>query len=119
VDNSDVCLFIIVVTFDFRTKAEKATAVIRNLFSKFCFYVKGVSNTPAALVRELARINDYLGATQTTFLAGDSLSHADCLVLPRLQHVRVAAKVFRGTCPKQTSGSINCFCINYFHSINS
>ncbi|KAF6028404.1 CLIC6 [Bugula neritina] len=77
------------------TKAEKATAVIRNLFSKFCFYVKGVSNTPAALVRELARINDYLGATQTTFLAGDSLSHADCLVLPRLQHVRVAAKVFR------------------------
>ena len=80
----------------FRTRNEKALAATRNLFSKFCFFIKGVANTPAALIRELSKIDDYLANCGSKFLGGDGLTHADCLLLPRLHHVRVAAKVYRG-----------------------
>ena len=81
----------------YRTKKEEALAVTRNLFSKFCFFIKGVSNSSAGLLRELTRIDNYLGKVSSKFLWTDKLTYADCLLLPRLQHVRVAAKVFRGT----------------------
>lgn len=80
----------------FRTKHEKALAAIRNLFSKFCFFIKGVAASPSALEKELTAIDRYLLTSGHKYLVGDTLSHADCLVLPRLQHIRVAAKVFKG-----------------------
>lgn len=93
-----------------RTKKEQALAVTRNLFSKFCFFIKGVTNSSAGLLRELTRIDGYLGKVSSKFLWTDKLTYADCLLLPRLQHVRVAAKVFRGNAGFRFSFSRTLFC---------
>ncbi|XP_067946609.1 chloride intracellular channel Clic-like [Watersipora subatra] len=77
------------------TKRSGALAVIRDLFSKFCFFIKGVTNSSAALVRELVKIDHFLENVSTPFMDGKSLTHVDCLLLPKLQHIRVAAKVYR------------------------
>ena len=38
--------------------------------------------------------DDYLCAG-TRYLCGDSITHLDCLMLPKLQHIRVAAYAFK------------------------
>lgn len=64
----------------------------KNFFSKFCFFLKEVSKDPAQLMAELGKINDYLSShKQWRFLCGNVLTHLDCEVLPKLQHMRVAA----------------------------
>ena len=79
-----------------RTKKPGALAIVRDLFSKFCFFIKGVTNSPTALLRELSKIDRFLANVSTPFLDGDDLTYVDCLLLPKLQHVRVAAKIYRG-----------------------
>jgi len=74
---------------------ENVDKLTRNFFSKFCFYIKSVSKDASALISELNRLDDLLQRTTTRFLLGDSLSHLDCEVLPKLHHVRVAASTLK------------------------
>jgi len=77
------------------TLNESVDKLTRNFFSKFCFYIKSVSKDSTILTRELHRLDDLLKNTTTRFLLGDSLSHLDCEVLPKLHHVRVAASTLK------------------------
>jgi len=46
-----------------------------------------------ALVRTLEKVEGHLRESGTRFMGGDTLTRADCYVLPSLQHIRVAGKV--------------------------
>ncbi|ESO11341.1 hypothetical protein HELRODRAFT_116835 [Helobdella robusta] len=72
-----------------------AAKACRDVFSKFSFYIKDVSQSPAALLAELHRLNDYLMNSPHKFLCRDVPDHLDCMMLPKLQHLRVAAKAFK------------------------
>lgn len=65
-------------------------------FRRFSFFIRDVAHSPTALLNELRRIDGYLASAGHRFLRGDDhLDHLDCLLLPKLQHVRVAAKALR------------------------
>lgn len=49
-----------------------------------------------ALAAQLARIDAHLASQNSRFLCGDHMTQLDCLLLPKLQHVRVAARALRG-----------------------
>ena len=74
---------------------KKAAEVTREVFSKFAFYIKEVSRSSTALLYELDKLNSYLEESQYKFLCRDELDHLDCIMLPKLQHIRVAAKAFK------------------------
>ena len=73
-----------------------ATDACRDVFSRFSFFIKDVSHSSAPLLAELARLDAFLAAAGTRFLCADSPSHLDCLVLPKLQHIRVACGALKG-----------------------
>lgn len=72
-----------------------AHSVCLDIFSKFSYFIKQVSHSADHLLKELQAINDYLETSNTRYLCGDKLTHLDCLMLPKLQHIRVAAKAFK------------------------
>lgn len=83
-------------------------------FSKFSYYVKEVAQSPAALQQELKKISDYLIEEETVYLCGPDVSLLDCLVLPKLQHVRVIAKAFKDfDIPPEFSGLWRYFAAAY------
>lgn len=73
-----------------------ANAACMDVFSKFSFYVKDVAHSSTALVAELQKLNSYLEDTDNQFLCRDGMpDHLDCMMLPKLQHIRVIAKAFK------------------------
>lgn len=72
-----------------------AHSVCLDVFAKFSYYIKQVSHGPEALLKELQAVNDYLETNTNKFMCRDELCHLDCLMLPKLQHIRVAAKAFK------------------------
>lgn len=80
---------------DLRYDNVKANDVCLNFFSKFSFYVKQVRQGPEALLKELRALNDFLEDAGTRYVCADTISNLDCLVLPKLQHIRVAAKALK------------------------
>ena len=80
---------------DIRYDNMKAHSVCLDIFSKFSFYIKQVSHGPEGLLKELYCINDFLENAGSLYLCGEELTHLDCLMLPKLQHIRVAAKAFK------------------------
>ncbi len=73
----------------------KAAEASMNVFSKFSFYIKDVSHSPVPLVMELRKLNNYLDQTPYKFLTRDIPDHLDCMMLPKLQHIRVVSKAFK------------------------
>ena len=73
----------------------KAAQACRDVFSKFSFYIKDVSHSAGPLLAELRKLSAYLSEATTTFLCRDVPDHLDCLMLPKLQHIRVVAKAFK------------------------
>lgn len=74
----------------------QAAAACMDVFSKFSFYVKDVAHSSASLVAELQKLNAYLEDSPHQFLCRDGApDHLDCMMLPKLQHIRVVAKTFR------------------------
>ena len=73
----------------------KAATVTMDVFSKFSFYVKDVSHSSQPLLTELRKLNDYLEESPHKFLCRDEPDHLDCMMLPKLQHIRVVAKEFK------------------------
>ena len=75
---------------------DASESVTRDFFSKFCFFIKSVSRDSLALESSLIRLDGFLSTLTSTFLSGDTLSHLDCEMLPKLHHLRVAAAVLKG-----------------------
>lgn len=73
----------------------QADIAIKDIFSRFCFYIKQVSKDGGQLESQLQRLDAFLGQTKSTFLCGDRLSHLDCEFLPKLQHIRVASATLK------------------------
>ncbi|GBM24032.1 Chloride intracellular channel exl-1 [Araneus ventricosus] len=68
----------------------------RDVFQKFCYYVKDVSKDSSHLEAELAKINDVLASRTSRYLCGDNMTHLDFELLPKLHQIRVAAKALKG-----------------------
>lgn len=65
-------------------------------FRRFSFYIRDVAHSPAALLQELRRIDAHLAESETSFMRrNDRPDHLDCMLLPKLQHIRVAAGALR------------------------
>jgi len=63
---------------------------------RFSYFIKDVSHTPASLMTELRRLDAYLVSSGHRYLCSDEhLTHLDCIMLPKLQHIRVAAHALR------------------------
>ncbi|XP_013397897.1 LOW QUALITY PROTEIN: chloride intracellular channel protein 4-like [Lingula anatina] len=80
---------------DLRFNNQKAAEASLGCFSKFSFYIKEVSLSPTHLISELMKMDSYLAGAKTEFLCCNELSHLDCLMLPKLHHIRVVSKVFK------------------------
>lgn len=72
--------------------AEKAT---ENFFSKFAFYMREVTTDPSHLITELQKIDSFLANSGTRYLCSEEMTHLDCIVLPKLHYVRIAAKALK------------------------
>lgn len=98
-----------------------ADLATKDFFSKFCFYIKAVNEDPSKLDQALKKLNGFLERTLNVtngitngstnheedaeddnvthahiqYLCGNNLTHLDCEVLPKLQHLRVAAKALK------------------------
>jgi len=74
----------------------QAAEACRDVFSKFSFFIKDVASSPASLVAELRKLNDYLVTSPHKYLTRDGIDHLDCIMLPKLQHIRVASRELKG-----------------------
>jgi len=74
---------------------QTADVACMNVFSKFNFFIKDVAKDSNQLLLELKKVNNYLEDEESLFMTGDTLSHLDCMILPKLHHLRVAAKAFK------------------------
>jgi len=59
---------------------------------KFSQFLK-TGGESSLLVRILEKVEGHLREYGTRYMLGDSLTRADCYLLPTLQHIRVAGKV--------------------------
>jgi len=66
-----------------------------DLYMKFCQFLKVGSADEMQLVKILEKLESYLTDSGTRFMLGDTLSRADCYLLPTLQHIRVAGKAYK------------------------
>jgi chloride intracellular channel protein 2 len=73
-----------------------ADLAVKDVFSRFCFYIKEVCKDPAQLEGELRRLDAFLAKQTAKFLCGNTLCHLDCELLPKLQHIRVASARLKG-----------------------
>lgn len=66
-----------------------------DVFSKFSFFIRDIASKSTNLEMELEKIDNYLRMNtdeENKFLNGKTLSSLDCSLLPKLQHIRVAAE---------------------------
>lgn len=68
---------------------------IDGISTQFNAFMKGLKSE-GVLTNILQSVEDHLATNGSTFLEGDMLSYTDCFLLPRLQHIIVAGKYFRG-----------------------
>jgi hypothetical protein len=73
-----------------------AAEACMDVFSRFSFFIKDISRSPASLLTELQRLDTYLVSTGHRYLCRDDYpDHLDCIMLPKLHHIRVAAGTLR------------------------
>jgi chloride intracellular channel protein 2 len=82
-----------------------AAKACRDVFSKFSFYVKDVARSHEPLLAELYKLNAYLEESPFRFLCRNDPDNLDCMMLPKLQHIRVVSKALKGfDIPAQLTG---------------
>ena len=82
---------------------ESAVNAMGGIFPKFAGYIKNKDQSldeekKTALVGELKKLNEFLKPKifQGPYLSGDHLCDLDCQILPKLRHVQVAGKRYKG-----------------------
>jgi len=78
-----------------RYNNQTADIACMNIFSKFNFFIKDVAKDSSQLLAELRKVDSYLEDEETLFMTDDTISHLDCMILPKLHHIRVAANAFK------------------------
>uniref|UniRef100_A0A1B6FT17 CLIC N-terminal domain-containing protein n=1 Tax=Cuerna arida TaxID=1464854 RepID=A0A1B6FT17_9HEMI len=74
---------------------KEVATLIEDLYSKLKLVLLGKDDKKIAnLLAHLRRIDEHLAREKTRFLTGDTMCCFDCELMPRLQHIRVAAKYF-------------------------
>ncbi|XP_075235760.1 chloride intracellular channel exl-1-like [Lycorma delicatula] len=87
-------------------KEGEADSVASDIFSKFCYFIRGVSKDSSQLEQALYNLNSYLTTVvesnslnandEKLFLCGSHPSLLDCELLPKLHQLRVAASGIKG-----------------------
>jgi len=87
-------IYCLVPTFVWYNSFVLIMAVIFFVLQKFCQFLRMGGTTESALVKNLEKVESYLKENGSRFMLSDALSRADCYLLPTLQHIRVAGKVW-------------------------
>jgi hypothetical protein len=101
-------------SFQYLTLAVRDTEAFRiqsNVFQRFTYLIKDVTNNPQPLYDELEKIDAFLKQRGTTYISGNNITGMsmtlntngkiccqlglDCTLWPKLQHIRVAADYIR------------------------
>lgn len=69
-----------------------AFKVQSDVFTRFTYLIKDVTNNPQPLLDELEKIDSFLRTRGTKYISGNQISGLDCSLWPKLQHIRVAAE---------------------------
>ncbi|EDV25120.1 Glutathione S-transferase DHAR3, chloroplastic [Trichoplax sp. H2] len=82
------------------TNDENCKSAGAAIFGKFAALMKNKDSALDGSLRqklldELRNFNEFLSSRSNRFISGDSLTHPDCSLLPKLYHVRVAGKHFK------------------------
>jgi len=77
------------------TSVDKAERCFEGLYNKLNAFLKNKSDDPKPILRILEKIDDHLHENDTKFLVMDTMTRADCYLLPVLQHIRVAGKTYK------------------------
>lgn len=70
-----------------------AFKVTEDLFRNFNAYLQ--TNNPGNMLANLTSLNDFIENRSNKYLQGDHISYVDCVVMPKLQHLRVACHEFK------------------------
>jgi glutathione S-transferase len=85
-------------------KDPEAFKIQSNVFTRFTYLIKDVTNNPQLLLDELEKINSFLQRRRTKYMCGNQITGLDCSLWPKLQHIRVAADyILRLTIPTDFS----------------
>ncbi|VDO93816.1 unnamed protein product [Soboliphyme baturini] len=80
---------------DLQYHNSEADSAVKDLFSKFCFYIKSLSKDPAHLEAGLRKLDEFLEKNNTTYLCGPNVTHLDCQILPKLHQMRIVLKYIK------------------------
>ena len=85
---------------DLVNKSKATNAAGDKVFLKFSAFIKNKikandEKLQQGLTDELGRLDNFLSYSPGLFLDGDDIQHPDCVLLPKLHHVRVAAKYYK------------------------
>ena len=81
-------------TYQLTVRDAEAFRVQSNVFTRFTYLIKDVTNNPQPLLDELEKINDFLQTRATKYISGHHITGLDCSLWPKLQHIRVATDYF-------------------------
>lgn len=89
-------------TYPLNIRDADAFRVQSNVFTRFTYLIKDVTNNPQPLLDELDKINQFLRSRGTKYISGNHITGLDCSLWPKLQHIRVATDYFlRFTIPTE------------------
>lgn len=80
------------------TDQSRAEKVFEDLYKNFNLMLTdgaGYVRHSKSVTRSLQKLNDYLDERGSKYLLGDDLSYADCLLIPKLHHLKIAGKAYR------------------------
>lgn len=72
----------------------RAENLASDILKSFNILLKTKNDKP--LISILSRIDTFLAANHTKYLISDEVTYSDCVLMPRLQHVRVAGRELAG-----------------------
>ena len=79
-------------TYQLSIKDPEAFQIQSNVFTRFTYLIKDVTNNTQTLLDELEKIDGFLRARGTKYISGNQISGLDCSLWPKLQHIRVATE---------------------------
>ncbi|KAK2144048.1 hypothetical protein LSH36_791g01041 [Paralvinella palmiformis] len=74
---------------------DRAERTFEDLLKKLNIFLKSTNNESTGLMKILERIDAHLKEVGSKFMVSDTLCRADCLLLPTIQHLRVAGKAYK------------------------